>query len=184
MGDSHGPPVIARRAVSSTVCLNTIGRLCGNSNHLPNLGMLLTSQAENAGCFSGRRFQQERKGTYRQRFTLFGHQARHQIQFKNSFNFTASGNLTIVGNALLPERTLAVKWYTNRSTAWWTLSLAARSNARHVAVSAVFGVDYLLTWNCKHIANAETLPRIYTMLRNSGFEPPLVVTPEEFSGNV
>ncbi len=59
----------------------------------------------------------------------------------------------------------------------------AAADARHVAVAAVFGVDYLLTWNCKHIANAETLPRIYRMLRDSGFEPPLVVTPEEFSGN-
>ena len=70
----------------------------------------------------------------------------------------------LVANHLLPEK--------------------AAADARHVAVSAVFGVDYLLTWNCKHIANAETLPRIYRMLRDSGFEPPLVVTPEEFSGNV
>lgn len=59
----------------------------------------------------------------------------------------------------------------------------AAADARHVAVSTVFGVDYLLTWNCKHIANAATLPRIYRMLRDSGFEPPLVVTPEEFSGD-
>lgn len=60
----------------------------------------------------------------------------------------------------------------------------AAADARHVAVSAVYGIEYLLTWNCKHIANAETLPRIYRMLRDSGIEPPLVVTPEEFSGNV
>jgi len=59
----------------------------------------------------------------------------------------------------------------------------AAADARHVAVAAIFGVDYLLTWNCKHIANAATLPRIYRMLRESGIEPPLVVTPEEFSGN-
>ena len=59
----------------------------------------------------------------------------------------------------------------------------AAADARHVAVSTVFGVEYLLTWNCRHIANAEALPRIYKLLRNSGFEPPLVVTPEEFSGN-
>lgn len=60
----------------------------------------------------------------------------------------------------------------------------AAADARHVAVSTVFGIEYLLTWNCKHIANAVTLPRIYRMLRESGFEPPLVVAPEEFSGNV
>ena len=59
----------------------------------------------------------------------------------------------------------------------------ASADARHVAVSTVFGVDYLLTWNCKHIANAETLPRIYDLLRDSGFDPPLITTPEEFSGH-
>lgn len=57
----------------------------------------------------------------------------------------------------------------------------AKTDAQHVAVATVFGVDYLLTWNCRHIANAERLPRIYSTLREEGYEPPLVVTPEEFS---
>ena len=59
----------------------------------------------------------------------------------------------------------------------------AVADARHVGVATVFGVNYLLTWNCKHIANAETLPGIYRTLREAGFEPPLIVTPEEFSGD-
>ena len=59
----------------------------------------------------------------------------------------------------------------------------AIADARHVAVATVFGVDYLLTWNCKHIANADTLPRIYDMLRDSGYTVPLILTPEEFSGH-
>jgi hypothetical protein len=42
-------------------------------------------------------------------------------------------------------------------------------------------VDYLLTWNCKHIANADLLPALYETLRAEGFPPPLIVTPEEFS---
>ena len=64
------------------------------------------------------------------------------------------------------------------------LPAKAVADARHVAVSAVFGIDYLLTWNCKHIANAQTLPGVYSLLRDCGYEPPLVVTPEEFSGDV
>src|SRR5690606_22564602 len=59
----------------------------------------------------------------------------------------------------------------------------AAADARHVGVATVIGVNYLLTWNCKHIANAETLPGIYRTLREAGFEPPLIVTPEEFSGD-
>jgi hypothetical protein len=41
-----------------------------------------------------------------------------------------------------------------------------------------------LTWNCKHIANADRLPLIYSTLREEGFTPPLIVTPEEFSEDV
>ena len=60
----------------------------------------------------------------------------------------------------------------------------AAVDARHVAVATVFGVDGLLTWNGTHIAHAEILPGIYRVLRASGYEPPLIVAPEEFSGNV
>ena len=58
---------------------------------------------------------------------------------------------------------------------------SARSDAEHVATATVHSVEYLLTWNCKHIANAETLPRIYRLLTDMGCSPPLIVTPEEFS---
>jgi hypothetical protein len=76
-----------------------------------------------------------------------------------------------------------VQTLANKLIASHLLPEKAAADARHVAVSTVFGVEYLLTWNCRHIANAETLPGIYRVLRESGFEPPLVVTPEEFSGN-
>jgi hypothetical protein len=55
------------------------------------------------------------------------------------------------------------------------------ADAQHVALAATAGVDYLLTWNCKHIANAHLLPDMYETLRAEGYLPPLIVTPEEFS---
>jgi hypothetical protein len=58
----------------------------------------------------------------------------------------------------------------------------ARIDALHVAAAAVAGVDYLLTWNCTHIANAETLPRIEAVCRAQGFEPPRISTPMELLG--
>ena len=64
---------------------------------------------------------------------------------------------------------------------WYPSSLLP--TAQHVAVAAVFAVDYLMTWNCKHIANADRLPLIYSTLRDEGFDPPLIVTPEEFSND-
>jgi hypothetical protein len=58
----------------------------------------------------------------------------------------------------------------------------ARSDATHVAIATVHAVQYLLTWNCKHIANANMLPEVYRLLTDMGYFPPLIVTPEEFSG--
>ena len=58
----------------------------------------------------------------------------------------------------------------------------AEIDALHVAVAAVNGVDYLLTWNCAHIANAAMRPRIEQVCRENGFEPPVICTPAELLG--
>jgi hypothetical protein len=52
-------------------------------------------------------------------------------------------------------------------------------DAFHIAIAAVNGVDYLLTWNCKHIANATLRGRIERVCRDAGFEAPIICTPEE-----
>ena len=44
---------------------------------------------------------------------------------------------------------------------------------------AVHGIDYLLTWNLRHIANAVTRQRIESACRENGYEPPIICTPEE-----
>ena len=58
----------------------------------------------------------------------------------------------------------------------------AVDDAAHVAVAAVHGMDYLLTWNCRHIANAEKKPLIRTICQRSGFACPEICTPEELMG--
>jgi hypothetical protein len=55
----------------------------------------------------------------------------------------------------------------------------AASDALHIATAAVHGMQYLLTWNCTHIANVTLRPRIEAVCRAAGFEPPLICTPEE-----
>jgi hypothetical protein len=47
---------------------------------------------------------------------------------------------------------------------------------------AVHGINFLLTWNCKHIANAEMRISIYETCKNAGYTPPVICTPEELSG--
>jgi predicted nucleic acid-binding protein len=55
----------------------------------------------------------------------------------------------------------------------------ANEDALHIATAAANGLDYLLTWNCTHIANAVTIPRVNSICRARGFEPPLIYTPQE-----
>lgn len=59
----------------------------------------------------------------------------------------------------------------------------AYPDALHIATAAVHEVDYLLTWNCAHIANAEILPRIAVTLESFGLALPYVCTPEELLGD-
>jgi hypothetical protein len=55
----------------------------------------------------------------------------------------------------------------------------AAIDALHISVAAVNGVEYLLTWNCKHIANPSMRPRIERICRSMGVEPPVICTPQE-----
>jgi len=55
----------------------------------------------------------------------------------------------------------------------------AAADALHIAIAPVNGMDYLLTWNCTHIANATLRASIENVCRENGFEPPVICTPDE-----
>ncbi len=59
------------------------------------------------------------------------------------------------------------------------LPAKAAADAVHIATAAVHGIQYLLTWNCTHIANVALRPQIEAVCRAAGFDPPLICTPEE-----
>jgi predicted nucleic acid-binding protein len=58
----------------------------------------------------------------------------------------------------------------------------AGADALHIAVAAYHGVDYLLTWNSAHIANAEFRPKVEALCLEKGYEPPVLCTPDELMG--
>ncbi len=58
----------------------------------------------------------------------------------------------------------------------------AGEDAAHIAVACVSGMDYLLTWNCTHIANAECFKIIEQLSREQGYTSPIICTPEELLG--
>lgn len=59
----------------------------------------------------------------------------------------------------------------------------AGADALHIAVAACHGIDYLLTWNSTHIANAELRPKVERACRDYGYEPPVLCTPDELMGD-
>ena len=70
----------------------------------------------------------------------------------------------LLGQALIQQSALPAK---------------AEIDAYHIATAAVNGIEYLLTWNCTHIANAQTRPKIEAVCRANGYEPPIICTPLE-----
>jgi hypothetical protein len=63
-------------------------------------------------------------------------------------------------------------------------NLPAKANvdAVHIAAATVHGMDYLLTWNCKHIANAQIQGKLAEISLDFGYELPILCTPYELLG--
>lgn len=62
------------------------------------------------------------------------------------------------------------------------LPAKAAADALHIAVATVYGMDYLLTWNCKHIANLTMRGAIEQSCRSAVYQPLVIGTPAEFGG--
>jgi hypothetical protein len=80
-----------------------------------------------------------------------------------------TGDVQMIANALVSASMMPPK---------------AAADALHVAAAAFAGVEYLLTQNCRHIANARILPQVYTTLESLGFGGLLICTPAEFLGEM
>ena len=57
--------------------------------------------------------------------------------------------------------------------------LRAKTDALHIAIAAINGVEYLATWNFKHIANTNRLPLIHKVCETAGYTPTTICTPLE-----
>jgi hypothetical protein len=62
------------------------------------------------------------------------------------------------------------------------LTPADFEDALHISIATVYGVDYLLTWNFKHMANVSIQKKIAALTRSLGFEMPVICTPLELTG--
>ena len=62
------------------------------------------------------------------------------------------------------------------------LPAAAADDALHLAIAVTNGVEYLLTWNCRHLANAALRRDIDEICLSRGYQTVVVCTPEELGG--
>jgi len=58
----------------------------------------------------------------------------------------------------------------------------ASNDALHIALATIYGLDYLLTWNCKHMANAQIQRKLAQISSELGYNLPVICTPYELMG--
>jgi hypothetical protein len=62
------------------------------------------------------------------------------------------------------------------------LPVTEKMDALHIAIATIHGMDYLLTWNCKHLANATKQSIISSTCKSIGYESPIICTPLQLIG--
>ena len=55
----------------------------------------------------------------------------------------------------------------------------AITDAYHLAIAAFYGIDYLISWNCTHIANGHIIKQLQKINVSSNIQTPVICTPEE-----
>ena len=72
----------------------------------------------------------------------------------------------------------------SRKRLWALASFPRRraADAAHIAISSVYDIDILLTWNCQHIANAAIMKEMGEIAGQFDFDIPILCTPEELLG--
>jgi hypothetical protein len=94
----------------------------------------------------------------------------------------AQKRLAVIGESAALDLTPEAESLAHAILAAGVLPPTAARDAAHVAVAAVHEVDYLMTWNCKHLANAQIMRRMESVCRSSGFRIPIICTPDELMG--
>jgi hypothetical protein len=95
----------------------------------------------------------------------------------------ATQHLKIVRNLALIDLNQSVLDLAEQFLERSSLPAKADVDAIHIAAATVHGMDYLLTWNCKHIANAQIQRKLAEISLDFGYELPILCTPYELLGD-
>ncbi len=119
--------------------------------------------------------------TQRHRFELFTSEVTHEEAGRGDASAAARRLEALSGIPLL-EITDAAREVAKALISEGGIPSTATDDALHMAISSVHRTDYLLTWNFRHLDNAETKPTIRAILISRGWPPPEICTPQELMG--
>jgi len=95
----------------------------------------------------------------------------------------AAQRLEILHDCPLLELNQAVQGLAAQFLTRSSLPPKAKVDAIHIAAATIHGMDYLLTWNCKHIANAQIQGKLAEISLDFGYVLPILCTPNELMGD-
>lgn len=91
----------------------------------------------------------------------------------------AQDRLIILKSMILLDTTEAAVFLAEELVRANALPAKAADDALHIAVAASQKIPFLLTWNCRHMANAIMRPVIESVCAKMGYKAPIICTPEE-----
>jgi hypothetical protein len=95
----------------------------------------------------------------------------------------AGERLTVAGSLELIQTSQEVDELAEKLLQFKAIPQTELRDAVHVSLAAVNGIEYLATWNFRHIANVSTRTAIESVCRSAGYEPPNICTPDELMGS-
>jgi hypothetical protein len=116
--------------------------------------------------------------TAKSRFNLYISEAVF-AEIKSGDNIAISRRLEIVKDLPILKLNDDVRFLANSYEKELGLTGRAKSDIPHFAFAVSHKMDYLVTWNCNHIANGEIIQRLININKKIGRSTPLILTPEE-----
>ena len=101
------------------------------------------------------------------------------IEAEKGDSDAANARLTVLKSLPLVPATQAAQNLAEKLLADHLVPQQASADALHIALAATNGIEFLLTWNCKHLANALLRKRITAIIDQEGYEYPVICTPDE-----
>jgi len=145
------------------------------------LGHLTARPTDNLIVAANVKITQDWWNEHRSSFTLYASEI-VEVEVAKGDPAIAAQRLNLLQSLMLLELTEEAFELSQAFLGQSNLPPKASNDALHMALATVYGLDYLLTWNCKHMANAQIQRKLTQISSNLGYTLPVICTPYELIG--